>query len=176
MTFVTRAINQIVAALGLELDLREWCDETSGGNIVGNQRAAAERHAFSPDGRFNGHAAVAAWSSLFGLIALLPWAGWEMWRFPVHFTVQAIGAAVYLGVVVTVAGLILWLNLLRTVPARIAASVQYLQPVVGIAAASVMFGDKLGATFAGGVLFILGGLVLTIFRLGQAGSTPTLSH
>jgi drug/metabolite transporter (DMT)-like permease len=106
----------------------------------------------------HGTAAVAAWSSLFGLIALLPWAGWEMWRFPVHFTVQATGAAVYLGVVVTVAGLILWLNLLRTVPARIAASVQYLQPVIGIAAASIMFGDKLGATFVSGVLFVLGGL------------------
>ena len=60
----------------------------------------------------------------------------------------------------TVAGLLLLLQLLRTVPARIAASVQYLQPVVGIAAAAVLFDDRLGPLFAAGVLLILAGLAL----------------
>ncbi|MGF6486014.1 hypothetical protein [Paraburkholderia sp. JPY419] len=41
-------------------------------------------------------------------------------------------------VIVTVAGLFMWLNLLRMVPARVAASVQFLQPVFGIAAASLI--------------------------------------
>jgi drug/metabolite transporter (DMT)-like permease len=63
---------------------------------------------------------------------------------------------------VTIAGLFLWLHLLRTVPARIAASVQYLQPVIGIAAASAMLGERLGALFAGGVILVLGGLALTV--------------
>lgn len=109
-----------------------------------------------------GTAAVAAWSTFFGFVALLPWAGWEAWRAPIHFTAQAIGVAVYLGVMVSVAGLFLWLHILRTVPAPVAASVQYLQPVFGIAAASVMFGDQLGALFAAGVVLILGGLALAV--------------
>lgn len=63
---------------------------------------------------------------------------------------------------VTVAGLLLWLYLLRAVPARVAASVQYLQPVFGIGAAAVMFGDQLGLRFALGVALILGGLALAV--------------
>lgn len=109
-----------------------------------------------------GAAAVAAWSTLFGFVTLLPWAGWEAWHVPIHITALALASAVYLGVAVTVAGLLLWLNLLRTVPARIGASVQYLQPIIGIAAASAMFGDKLGSLFVTGVMLVLGGLVLTV--------------
>jgi len=109
-----------------------------------------------------GTIAVAAWSTLFGFIAMLPFAGWEMGHASIHITAQAVGVAAYLGVVVTVAGLFLWLHLLRTVPARVAASVQYLQPVVGIAAASAMFGERLGPLFALGVILILGGLALAV--------------
>lgn len=113
-----------------------------------------------------GTAAVAAWSTLFGFVALLPWAGWEMWHVPFQMTATGIGTAVYLGVVVTVLGLFLWLHLLRTVPARIAAGIQYLQPVVGVAAASVMFGDNLGLFFILGVALVLGGLALTVTTRG----------
>jgi O-acetylserine/cysteine efflux transporter len=109
-----------------------------------------------------GTAAVAAWSTLFGFMALLPWAAWEMWLVPVQITAEALWVAAYLGIVVTVAGLILWLSILRTVPARIAAGVQYLQPVIGIAASSLMFGDRMGPLFVAGVLLILGGLALTM--------------
>lgn len=105
---------------------------------------------------------VAAWSTLFGFLALLPLAGWEMAHGSLSITAQAIGVVAYLGVIVTTAGLFLWLYLLRTVPARIAASVQYLQPVVGIVAASLVFGDRLGTFFAAGVILILGGLALTV--------------
>ena len=70
----------------------------------------------------------------------------------------------YLGILVTAAGLFVWLYLLRTVPARVAAGVQYLQPVVGVAAAAFMFGDALGILFAAGVVLILGGLALTVAR------------
>lgn len=113
-----------------------------------------------------GTAAVAAWSTLFGFVALLPWAGWEMWHVPFQMTATGLGTAVYLGVVVTVLGLFLWLHLLRTVPARIAAGIQYLQPVVGVAAASVMFGDNLGLFFILGVALVLGGLALTVTTRG----------
>jgi drug/metabolite transporter (DMT)-like permease len=85
-----------------------------------------------------------------------------MWQIPLRVTAEAFGAALYLGIVVTVAGLFLWLHLLRIVPARTAASVQYLQPVVGIVASSAMFGDKLGFLFVAGVILVLVGLSLTM--------------
>ncbi|MBZ6077032.1 DMT family transporter [Microvirga puerhi] len=109
-----------------------------------------------------GTATIAAWSTLFGFIALLPWAGWEMRLVPIHITAPAMGAAIYLGFVVSVAGLFLWLHLLRTFPAGIAASVQYLQPVVGVAASAAIFGDRMGTLFAVGVILVLGGLALTM--------------
>lgn len=109
-----------------------------------------------------GTKAVAAWSTLFGFLALMPFAGWEMSHAPIHLTAQAFWAAVYLGVLVAAVGLYLWLHLLRTVPARIAASVQYLQPVFGIAASAVVFGDRLGPLFVAGVGLILGGLAMAV--------------
>jgi O-acetylserine/cysteine efflux transporter len=97
-----------------------------------------------------------------GFLALLPWCGLELWRAPVHVTAPAIGSAIYLGVAVSVAGLFLWLRILKSFPAPVAASVQYLQPVFGIAAAAVMFGDRLGPLFAAGVMLILAGLALAV--------------
>jgi O-acetylserine/cysteine efflux transporter len=103
---------------------------------------------------------VAAWNMLVGLLTVIPLAGWEMTVHPVEITLEAIAAIIYLGVMVTVVGLILWLYLLKVVPARVAASVQYLQPVFGIAASAWLFGDPLGLMFAGGVVFVLAGLGL----------------
>ena len=109
-----------------------------------------------------GTAVVAAWSTLFGLIALLPWAAWEATHVPFEITSQAIGSAVYLGLIVSVAGLFLWLKILRDVPAAVAGSVQFLQPVFGIAASAMIFGDQIGVQFAVGVVLTLIGLALAI--------------
>jgi len=115
---------------------------------------------------------VAAWNMLVGLLTMLPLAGWEMSRLPVDITAQAVAAIIYLGVVVTVIGLILWLHLLKIVPARIAASVQYLQPVFGIGASAFLFGDQLGVLFAAGVALVLAGLALAAWgRSASARST-----
>lgn len=114
-----------------------------------------------------GTPAVAAWSTLFGFLAILPWTAWEMSRVPVHLTVEGFAVAAYLGVFVTVAGLFLWLHLLRTIPAVVATSVQYLHPIVGIVVAAAIFGDNLGVFFAGGVLLILGGLALVVAPAGS---------
>lgn len=103
---------------------------------------------------------IAAWNMLIGLLTVTPLAGWEMSRLPVDITAQAIAAVIYLGIIVTVIGLILWLYVLRVVPARIAASVQYLQPVVGITASAILFGESLGPIFAIGVALVLSGLAL----------------
>jgi O-acetylserine/cysteine efflux transporter len=108
-----------------------------------------------------GTATVAAWSTLFGFLAFVPWAGWEMSRVPFDITWEAVAAVVYLGAVVTVAGLFLWLSLLSTVQARIAASVQFLQPVVGVAASAAVFGDRMGAFVIAGVILVFAGVALT---------------
>jgi drug/metabolite transporter (DMT)-like permease len=103
---------------------------------------------------------VAAWNMLVGLMTVLPLAGWEMSGQSFNIKTELLAVIIYLGVVVTVIGLILWLYLLKTIPARIAASVHYLQPVFGISASSFLFGDKLGLLFATGVALVLAGLGL----------------
>lgn len=103
---------------------------------------------------------VAAWNMLVGLVTVLPMAAWELSQHPLEITVEAVAAIVYLGVMVTVVGLILWLYLLKLVPARIAASVQYLQPVIGISVSALLFGDTLGLMFIAGVALVLAGLGL----------------
>lgn len=115
---------------------------------------------------------VAAWSTFFGFVVLLPWVGWEMWRVPFHVTAGAVAAALFLGIMVTVAGLFLWLYLLRRVPARTAASVQFLQPIFGIAASSAMFGDRLGFFFAAGVMLVLAGLALSMVSRSRESVLP----
>lgn len=117
----------------------------------------------------HGTPALAAWSTLYGLLALLPAWAWEARRAPPSLALGSAAAALYLGVAVAVAGLYLWLHLLRAVPARAAASVQYLQPVVGVAAAAALFGDPLGAPFALGTLLVLGGMALTMAPARGAG-------
>jgi drug/metabolite transporter (DMT)-like permease len=109
-----------------------------------------------------GVAAVAAWSTLFGFLALVPWAGWQALHTPFAPSMTSLAVAAYLGLVVTVAGLFLWLGILRSVPARIAAAVQFLQPLVGVAVSAAMFGDQLGLTFGIGVAAVLVGLWLTL--------------
>lgn len=112
--------------------------------------------------REHGTPLVAAWSTFFGLLALLPWTFWEISRVPVNLTLNGLAIAAYLGVFVTAAGLYLWLHLLRTVPAIVATSVQYLHPIIGIVVGAAMFDEGLGLFFAMGVILILGGLALVI--------------
>lgn len=109
-----------------------------------------------------GTVVVATWSTVSGFAALVPWAGWEAYHTSFELTGQALGAAAYLGLAVTAAGLFLWLRILRDVPAPIAASVQYLQPVFGIAASAILFGDRIGIQFMAGVVLILAGLAMAV--------------
>lgn len=111
-----------------------------------------------------GVATVAAWSTLFGFLALLPWAGWQAMHQSFLPSLNSLAVAAYLGLFVTVIGLFLWLSILRAVPARIAAAVQFMQPLVGVAVSSAMFGDRLGPSFALGVAAVLAGLWLTLKR------------
>ena len=114
--------------------------------------------------RAHGTLTVAAWSRGFGFIALLPWAGWELAQSTADFNATGLSAAAFLGWAVTVAGLYMWLGLLRRVPARVAASVQYLQPIFGIGVAAMFLGDRLGLAFVMGSALVLVGLGMTLSR------------
>lgn len=112
----------------------------------------------------HGTIAVVIWSTLAGFIALLPFAALEVSATAFRVEPVAVASAIYLGLLVSAVGLFLWLWLLRTVPARIAASVQFLQPVFGIGASAVMFGDRMGPFFMAGVVLVLTGIALSIAR------------
>lgn len=112
-------------------------------------------------------ASIAAWTSLFGvvpLIAALPWMG--------HAAPSAagVGAVLYLGLLVTVAGVWIWFDVLHRIPVRIAAATQYAQPVIGVAASAVLLGDRLGAGFYAGGLLVLVGIGFVAQR-GRHGRT-----
>jgi len=115
----------------------------------------------------HGAAEVSAWCSLAGTVLLLPAAVWELSQAPRWPGPIGIGVVLYLGVLVSAAGLWGWLHLLRVLPARIAAGAQYFQPLVGVAASALLFGDVLGVPFAIGAALVVGGVILTTLPPGR---------
>jgi O-acetylserine/cysteine efflux transporter len=93
---------------------------------------------------------VAAISSIAGPAVLTPFAIWELRTAPVGITATGVGIVLYLAVLVTVIGIQVWLRALDTMPASLAATLQYLQPVVGVAAPAAIFGDPVGVWFVAG--------------------------
>ncbi len=65
-----------------------------------------------------GTATVVAWSTLFGLLVLLPFTGWEIATVDFQPNAVAVASAIYLGLVVSVAGFFLWLHLLADGPGQ----------------------------------------------------------
>jgi O-acetylserine/cysteine efflux transporter len=102
---------------------------------------------------------VAAWSSLFGVAVLVPGIPWEVGQMQSPGLV-GIGVVLYLGVLVTVAGMWVWLHTLRMLPARIAAGTQYLQPLIGVAASAALLGDPIGRWFGIGTALVFAGIAL----------------
>lgn len=107
---------------------------------------------------------VAALSSLAGAAALVPVAAWELQHAPARITPVGVFAVLYLALLVTVFGLLIWFSALTQLPASVAALLQYLQPVVGVAASWALFGDPIGGRFVAGA-----GLVLLAIALGTTG-------
>ncbi|MBV8565102.1 MAG: DMT family transporter [Methylobacteriaceae bacterium] len=109
------------------------------------------------------HSAVvmAAWSSLFAALPLIPILVWEVAAHPIRPGYLSIGIVLYLALLVTVAGMWIWLNALRALPVRIAAGTQYLQPLVGVAASAAIFGDRIRLPFAIGTALVLAGIALS---------------
>ena len=110
-------------------------------------------------------AVIAAWSSLFGtlpLIVALPWMQHAA------MTPMGVASVLYLGLLVTVAGVWVWFFVLHRVPVRIAAGTQYVQPVIGVAASALLLGDRLGTGFYVGGLLVLAGIALVAQRARPA--------
>jgi len=107
---------------------------------------------------------VAALSSLAGAGALVPVAAWELQHASARITGMSVFAVLYLALLVTVVGLLIWFSALTQLPASVAAVLQYLQPLVGVAASWALFGDPIGARFLVGA-----GLVLLGIALGTTG-------
>jgi drug/metabolite transporter (DMT)-like permease len=104
---------------------------------------------------------VAAWSTMFGTIALLPVIPWEATKTSISPGLLGIGVVLYLGVLVTVAGLWIWLHSLRVLPVRIVAGTQYLQPLIGVSASAALFGEPIDPSFGIGTVLVFIGIAMT---------------
>lgn len=104
---------------------------------------------------------VTALSSLAGAGTLVVAAAWELQHSSATVTDVGVFVVAYLALLVTVAGLLIWFSALTRLPASVAAILQYLQPVVGVAASAMLFGDPLGGWFGVGAALILLGIALS---------------
>lgn len=104
---------------------------------------------------------VAAWSTLFGTFALLPVIPWEASQTSISPGLAGIGIVLYLGVLVTVAGLWIWLHSLRVLPVRIVAATQYLQPLIGVSVSAALFAEPIDPSFGIGTVLVFIGIAMT---------------
>ncbi|WP_028216071.1 EamA family transporter [Paraburkholderia oxyphila] len=90
--------------------------------------------------------------------------------------VDSIGAIVYLAFVATLLGYSLWSRLLSKYPASQVAPFSLLVPIVGLAAAALLLGERLSAAQIGGAALVMAGLAVNVFggwaraRLASTGS------
>ncbi|MCX7384328.1 MAG: DMT family transporter [Alphaproteobacteria bacterium] len=105
---------------------------------------------------------VAGFTGLFGTLGLLPPAAWELAQHPATPSLTSVLIILYLGALVTVAGLWIWLNMLRTIPARVAAASQFLQPIFGVSGSALILGEPIAPRFLAGTALVLTGIALAI--------------
>lgn len=77
--------------------------------------------------------------------------------------VDSIGAIVYLAFVATILGYSLWSRLLSKYPASQVAPFSLLVPIVGLAAAALLLGERLSAAQIGGAALVMAGLAVNVF-------------
>ena len=114
---------------------------------------------------------VAAWTTLGSSLAMVPVLVGELAVAPFHGSVTSFAVVAYLAALVTVVGTWIWLKALGRVPARIAGALQYLQPLVGVVLAAMLFGERLDEWFATGTALVFAGIALT-----SAPARPTLKN
>jgi len=111
---------------------------------------------------------VTALTSLAGAAALAPASAVELQHAAARPTVLGTAVVLYLALLVTVAGLLIWFRALSRLPASVAAALQYLQPVVGVAASAALFGDVLTVWFDAGTVLVFVGIALSTGRMLRA--------
>jgi drug/metabolite transporter (DMT)-like permease len=106
---------------------------------------------------------VTAWSIAWGAAAMVPLVAWE-WAAGVRPdpTPTAVWGVLYLGVVITALGYLVWNWGLGRVPAPRAAIYLNLQPLAGALLGIVLLGEVLTVLVAAGGLLVMAGLTLTI--------------
>jgi drug/metabolite transporter (DMT)-like permease len=165
------AVGLAAAFLGVGLvatgDPRRLSELLGGDSLVGDSMmmvsalAIAGYYVLSVElvGRYSA-VTVAAWTSLSGAAAMTPLMLWELRSQPAQLHVQGIGVVLYLALLVTVLGTWIWFWALARLPARVAASLQYLQPLVGVAASALLFAEPLDLWFALGTILVFAGIAL----------------
>jgi O-acetylserine/cysteine efflux transporter len=118
---------------------------------------------------------IAALSSVAGAAALAPVSLWELRHVAARITDVGVLVVLYLAVLVTVAGLLIWFSALSRLPASIAAILQYLQPIAGVALSARLFGDPLGVEFGAGAGFVLLGIALSTAGWKRSAEESRLS-
>lgn len=76
---------------------------------------------------------------------------------------SSIGAIVYLAFIATILGYSLWSRLLSKYPASQVAPFSLLVPIVGLASAALLLGERLSAAQVGGAALVMAGLVVNVF-------------
>ena len=116
---------------------------------------------------------TASWSCLAGLIGMAPIGTWDLLRAPPAVTWPGVAMVLFLGWLVSAAGLFVFLWTMQRVPARIAAGSQFLQPPIGVAASAWLFGDAIGGWFAIGAVLVLAGIALTAIPARPSATPPS---
>ncbi|WP_322068629.1 EamA family transporter [Paraburkholderia bannensis] len=75
----------------------------------------------------------------------------------------SIGAIVYLAFIATILGYSLWSRLLSKYPASQVAPFSLLVPIVGLASAALLLGERLTAAQVGGAALVMAGLIVNVF-------------
>ncbi len=75
----------------------------------------------------------------------------------------SIGAIVYLAFIATILGYSLWSRLLSKYPASQVAPFSLLVPIVGLASAAVLLGERLTGAQVGGAALVMAGLIVNVF-------------
>lgn len=110
---------------------------------------------------------LCAGSCLGGALATVPLAAWELVPLataPVWPTPLGWGLLAYLGILVTFVGFAVWFWGLRALPAARAGALIFLQPLSGLALASLILGDRLTPSFLLGCGLVLAGVYLAVAR------------
>lgn len=105
----------------------------------------------------------AAYISIVGTIMLVPFAVVDVqMNQPMAFPTSFFAAAIYLGVLCTVVGYVMWFRALTGLTASSTGATLYFEPVVTVIFAYIILGDAIGwITAMGGVLVMIGVIAIS---------------